>query len=285
MKEIPVRRISDSMPNQEQRFSIRSLESILNGKPMADSLHRHNYFFILVVKKGSGKHVIDLVPYPISDRTVFMLRPGQIHQLQMNPDCAGFLLQFDAAFYTPGDTRSKQRFRRASAKNHCVPGPEQFERIHAVLSTISAEYAAKQADYMELIRLNLEIFFIEFLRQSQGLEINPDAESAYAYERLEEFQELLEQHVAAHLPVGNYAEMLGISVYQLNKMTRNLIGKTVSEAINDQLVLESKRQLLGTSAQVKDVAYSLGFEDVSYFSRFFKKHTGSSPETFRNDFR
>jgi YesN/AraC family two-component response regulator len=63
------------------------------------------------------------------------------------------------------------------------------------------------------------------------------------------------------------------------------VGKTVSDLINDQIILEAKRHLIATPAQVKEIADQLGYEDPSYFIRFFKKHTGYSPDTFRKNFK
>lgn len=285
MDKIPLRRISDRIQNSDELFSIRSLEEILDGKPMNDELHRHNYFFILVIQTGSGEHVIDFIPYPVNDRSVFILRPGQIHQLKLASDCKGYLIQFDSDFYSPANVSARQRFRRVTAKNGCSPEPFRFEKLCAVLEYMYQEYVNKETDFSDLIRANLDIFFIESMRQSGSPGQKMTTEISYEQERFEEFQELLERHVTEHKTVIQYAEMMGVSVYQLNKITKDVLGKTVSELIHEHLILESKRTLLGTSGQVKEVAYSLGFEDVSYFIRFFRKGTGFSPEAFRNHFR
>jgi AraC-like DNA-binding protein len=79
--------------------------------------------------------------------------------------------------------------------------------------------------------------------------------------------------------------MLNLSSYQLNAIVRATLGKTCSELIIEYILLESKRYLLATSHQVTQIAYHLGYEDVSYFIRFFKKHTGYSPEAFRNNLK
>ena len=76
-----------------------------------------------------------------------------------------------------------------------------------------------------------------------------------------------------------------MSVYQLNNITKTTLGKTASDVINDHIILEAKRFLLATSEQVNQIAYHLGYEDPSYFIRFFKKHTGYTPEAFRSNFR
>ena len=76
---------------------------------------------------------------------------------------------------------------------------------------------------------------------------------------------------------------MNLSPYQLNEITKSAVGKTASELINDHIILEAKRYLLATPNQIKDIADMLGYEDVSYFIRFFKKHTGHSPESFRRN--
>ena len=77
---------------------------------------------------------------------------------------------------------------------------------------------------------------------------------------------------------------MNLSSYQLNEITKTTIGKTASELINEHIILEARRNLLATSNQIKDIADHLGYEDVSYFIRFFKKHSGFSPEAFRLNF-
>ena len=130
----------------------------------------------------------------------------------------------------------------------------------------------------------MNILFIELTRQFINSSSATNA-SLYKQERLEKFLELLEAHVFTHKQVSQYAEMLNLSVYQLNSIAKAALGKTSSELIDEQIVLEAKRCLLATSNQVNQTAYRLGYEDVSYFIRFFKKQTGYSPEAFRNNFR
>jgi len=51
--------------------------------------------------------------------------------------------------------------------------------------------------------------------------------------------------------------------------------------INDRVILEAKRQLLHSSLKIKEIAFYLGFEDPSYFVKFFKRQTGYLPAEFR----
>ena len=157
-----------------------------------------------------------------------------------------------------------------------------------ILNTIFQEYSDKQERYLDVIRSSLDIFFIELLRAlpqhpSKGASEKGET-SEYAQERLEELLELIEGHSSTNKQVSYYAEKLHLSAYQLNAITKASLGKTCSEVINDHLILEAKRHLLATSGQINQIAWQLGYEDVSYFIRFFKKHTGYSPEAFRHNF-
>jgi AraC-like DNA-binding protein len=109
--------------------------------------------------------------------------------------------------------------------------------------------------------------------------------STYAHDRLDELLTLLDTNLYTHKQVSQYADMLNLSAYQLNAVTKSTVGKTCSAVIDDHIILESKRHLLATTDQITQIAYRLGYDDVSYFIRFFKKHTGYSPEAFRNNFK
>ena len=287
MKTIPVRHIVSSLleENNPGRFSIRDITRVLNGKDMVHSLHKHDFFFVLAVQKGKGIHEIDFVQYPVHDHCIFILRPGQVHQLELNVGCTGFLMEFDLSFYQPKNTITEHRWKKASSKNYCEVEASRFMRLHAILENVFNEFALKNEGYQEAIKANLDLFFIEFIRQSRDPKSISKTETGYAQERFEELVHLLEKNISSMKNVSDYSDMLNVSSYQLNSITKASVGKTVSEMINEQIILEAKRYLLATANQIKEVADHLGYEDVSYFVRFFKKHTGHTPETFRKNFK
>jgi AraC family transcriptional regulator, transcriptional activator of pobA len=287
MQNIPIRYINSGQkePSLSESFSIRDVRDLLGGKDMTQELHRHDFFYILALTKGTGNHEIDFVPYKVMDNCVFFMRPGQVHQLTLKAGSKGYLMQFKSDFYYPLDKGSNQILRSASNKNLCQLDAGRFKKLLSILENIFEEYTEKQEGYQEIVRANLGIFFIELVRHRQNRKNFSENVSPYAQQRLDEFLELLEIHISTCKQVSQYADMLNLSVYQLNAITKGTLGKTPSELINEFIVLESKRNLIATSNQVNQVAYDLGYEDVSYFIRFFKKHTGHSPEAFRNNFR
>src|SRR6476660_6960859 len=98
MSKISVRTLSSSRQSSsisEENFKIRKLEDILAGKDLNHNLHRHEYFFLLVIRKGRGSHQIDFIDYELNDQSVFFLRPGQVHQLTLKSGSEGYLVEFD----------------------------------------------------------------------------------------------------------------------------------------------------------------------------------------------
>ncbi|HEY8970126.1 MAG TPA: helix-turn-helix transcriptional regulator [Puia sp.] len=252
---------------------------------MVQELHRHSFFYVLVLRKGRGEHSIDFVPYTVGDYSIFFMRPGQVHRLVLKKGSKGFLMGFTNDFYAPVKTESRQILRKVSNKNSCLLDAKSFKKLLSILEDIFEEFTLRQERYLEVIRASLDIFFIELLRHSRNPTGLSSGGSEYQQERLEELQELIALHIAGHKEAGYYAEQMHLTLYQLNAITKATLGKTCSQVINDYIILESRRYLLATSSQINQVAWKLGYEDVSYFIRFFRKHTGHSPEAFRRNFK
>ncbi|MEP6929965.1 MAG: helix-turn-helix transcriptional regulator [Flavobacterium sp.] len=279
MKKIPVRHIDTTSKKKGsfQNFSIRNLTDLLSGKDMVQPLHRHDFFYILILEKGMGFHNIDFVNYEIKDNTIFFVRPGQVHRLELYAASTGYLIKFNTDFC------HYVSLRKASSQNYYSLDGNKFQRILSASNYIFDEFKNKRENYFEIITANLSLFFTELIREQNksGLE----NKNLYTQERLDEFTALLETQIFAHKQVSDYAGMLNLTPYQLNSITKTSLNKTASELITEAIILESKRYLLATTNQVNQIAGYMGYEDVSYFIRFFKKHTGFSPETFRKNFR
>lgn len=287
MKKIPIRQLTSSqqeIPSAE-RFTIRRVEDIVAENDLAQDLHRHDFFFILALKHGEGNHEIDFTVYKVLDNAVFLLRPGQVHQLTLKAGCTGYLVEFNTGFYHPKDKPSSQRLRKASNKNYCKLEIKRFEKLHEILTCIFHEYTVREEGFQDIIKANLDIFFIELIRQSPNPKRPSTNINPYSQDRLEEFLELLDIHITNCKQVSQYTDLMNLSAYQLNEITKATVGKTASEVINEHIILEAKRNLLATPNQIKDIADQLGYEDTSYFIRFFKKQTGYSPEAFRHNIK
>ncbi|MEX0313123.1 MAG: helix-turn-helix domain-containing protein [Allomuricauda sp.] len=265
-------------------FIIRDITQLLEKIPMVQELHRHDFYFVLALEHSSGQHHIDFTPYPVGDHCVFFMRPGQVHDLKLDQGSTGFVMQFTSDFFDNCSMDSRLLLRSCSNTALYSFNATEYTTVTSPLHSILDEFSKKRPGHEKMIKAQLDIFLIEILRQQQAKVPNLKGPDLYPRERLEAFLELLETYLHRHKKVSDYAEMLHLSTYQLNNITKTGLGKTCSQVINDQVILESKRRLLATSNQVKEIAFQLGYQDVSYFIRFFKKQTGQSPDAYRQNF-
>jgi AraC-like DNA-binding protein len=251
MQHIPIRTTG--------HFSIRRI----TGLDMVQPLHRHDFYYLLALTSATGTHTIDFVPYPVNNNSLFLLRPGQVHEIALSADSTGYLLQCSPSF------DPSPLLRTAARQNHYQCNPPLFENI-------LEEFTTQKNNYEDVIRSYLHILFITLLREQTTSLVNDD---------LQTLLDLIELHYTQYKQVSDYATLLHRSPYQLNSLTKQSLGKTCSDLINAHILLEAKRRLLATSDQINEIAWQLGYEDNSYFIRFFKKHTGHTPAVFRQNSR
>jgi AraC-like DNA-binding protein len=285
MKHIPVRQIKGAHPGLvvAPQFNIRKVEDLLGGKDLVQDLHRHDFFFILTITCGKGNHGIDFVPYTVSRHSIFIMRPGQVHHLSLKAGSEGFLIEFKPEFYQPKNTMSSAQWRRITGMGCYKLSPAKFDFLNAQLEAMLEEFTSRREGFEAATRAYLDIFIIQLLRDG-GFDIKSPGKTFTRHELVDQFLDLVESNFITEKQTARYAAMMNVSVYQLNSATQKAFGKSATDLINEHILLEAKRYLLASSNLVNQIAYLLGYEDVSYFIRFFKKHTGLTPEYFRRQF-
>ena len=95
------------------------------------------------------------------------------------------------------------------------------------------------------------------------------------------FSQLLDAHFRTKKTVRFYADQLAVTANHLNALCRQVVNQTASELIHERVITEAQRRLAHSTDSVGQVADYLGFDDPSYFTRYFKKYVGHTPESFR----
>ena len=223
---IPIKKIDTSNNTLafNEQFFIQNIRTKLNGLPMIEELHRHDFFFILVLKKGQGSHEIDFKPYVVKDYCVFFIKPRQVHKLTLQPESTGYLLHFNANSFHDNNKKLSKLLNRVSLQNYYSFEKSFFDKIFTLLISIDDEYTHKKINYEEIIRANLNIFFTKLTRSYYNESI---IESSYTQERFQEFSQLLNTNITIKKQVYEYAKMMNLSIYQLNAITKSEIDKNL----------------------------------------------------------
>jgi AraC-like DNA-binding protein len=280
---------SDSLPTYtlqdgdqlEVAIAYRSMEQIWDdhdGQP--DEPHRHSYFTLVLVEKARGEHRIDFQSIELSDHQVFLLKPGQVHQLITNERPSGHVLVFQQQFTLEQAITCKLANPRPTG-DACIQ--LSVERFHAIATYIQhiAEELEKQDVFFEAsVGAWLKLIFVELDRFIETTEPNPH-ETHAGHSVYQQFFDALEKHYTELHKVNEYAQLMHLSASYLQEAISAQTGKSVKTHIQEKLALEAKRKLLFSDISGKELAFDLGFDDPAHFSKFFKKQTGFSITAFK----
>ena len=236
--------------------------------------HRHFFYAIYWIHEGSGVHVIDFEEYEIKPNRIFFVKPEQVHFLHNDTMMEYSALQFTEEFMSCSDTGYRTEGREIAVCHDLTL--EEQERMEVLFRQINAEAASGLVHSTALIQSEINTLLLDLERiglDKKRYTVLPDL--------LLKYKMLIEKRYKATRRVQEYAGQLGVSANYLNVLVRKYLGKSALNLINERVILEIKRRLLRTEKGVSEIAYELGFDGLSYFSRFFKRHTGMTPVVFR----
>ena len=283
-EKLPIRSIENIINNTEvSKFEIGKLEAEKNeGKIIVES-HRHDYYHIMYIKNGVGKHSIDFKTFEIKPNMMFFVSPGQVHSLEISSEAEGYVISFDSGFYHLSDNFQKlldYPFFHSISNTPLINLNNENNKIQLAWDELFEEYNSKSNDKNNILRALFEILLI---RASREYEKPIETEKpAYITYQLRKLETLIDNHFKEYKSLNDYADLMHISPRHLNSLCKKALNKTVMNLIHERTLTEAKRLLLFTQNSVTEIAYELGFSDTSYFMRFFKKHTSLTADTFRN---
>ncbi len=280
MKKYPIYKVQNFSCNTDNsEFYVNSFKEHLQLHGFVDNPHRHDSYLMVFFTKGSGFHDIDFSQFEIKAGSLFVLQPGQIHHWDLSADIEGFVVIFSKEIY-------RLYFEHKQVSDYSFyDTPQLFfdsKECYNLLLYFNLLLQESKFDFgfrMDKMTNLLDCIHIEIARKySQN-----DQFEKHAYNsKIAVFEVLVEQHFKNKKMPSFYAEQLHITLKHLNRICREILQKTATDFIADRIVLEIKRMLVDKNLSINEIADQMGFEDYSYFSRFFKKKTNSSPTAFRN---
>jgi YesN/AraC family two-component response regulator len=145
----------------------------------------------------------------------------------------------------------------------------------AVNCTPSMLNAERMAHVYNLIHVVFQDYFVANL----GATAQPMDRKT---EIFHEYSELVMKHYQEWHHVSDYAEAMRITVPHLCSTIKQASQRTAGDLIVEAILTDAKAQLKLSMTPIKEIANSLGFENVAFFNRFFKTHEGVTPKIYRN---
>lgn len=221
--------------------------------------------------------------FRLASNSVITITSGQIHRLRESKNAKGFVLEFTYDFFCKNDNDIELIFHNSLfchfAMNEVVALGEN-EIVAAELKLIEKELEQQPYQYLISIHSRIELILVEINREKlkQGGEIyKPDA-------LFLKFLEAVMANFDKKMSAREIAFLLQTTETKLNELSKLHTGRTAQSVIYGLVASEAKRRLKYENLSVKEVAYQLGFDDPFYFSNFFKKQTGLSPKSYKEQF-
>jgi AraC-like DNA-binding protein len=289
-QNIPSYSLRQSSEEGNDLFEIREIDrtTVRHGSHLYLP-HRKEYFTFFLVKEGTNRHWIDFVGHDMQPAQMIFALPDQVHIKERSAPVGGTLLTFTEDFLLRGGHSSWNDLpilQNPEEKQSLSLAASDLEFLTDLMNQMLAEYKKGHSPdrfARGILESYLHIFllFLSRLYLQQYSAGNSSAERSL----LRRFKELIDDRYHALHQVSDYASLLNVSAGHLNDIVRLHTGRTATSLIHQRVALEGKRLLFHTDLSVKEIGYSLGFEDAAYFNRFFKRLTGETPATFRNGIR
>lgn len=252
------------------------------------SPHVHSFYEILWFQEGEGRHTVDFIDYDVKPGTIFFFSPGQIHHFDRKHGYKGVAIKMCTDFMKDAGVVQSNLFLKYNAFHTYDTTPYYVidDATAAMLQSLVDEMESEaqcggQFGNIDILKSLLCIFLAKV--QRHGLQESEVVLNTFksGHQLFIQFRRLVEQEYATLHTVQEYADRLNVAVRTLNKCVNECSRKSPLAFINDRIILEAKRMVRYTSMMIKEIAYELGYDDPSYFVKFFKRQTGSLPSDFR----
>jgi AraC family transcriptional activator of pobA len=271
----------------QQPFEICELRE-LHSIGYQNTLHvkQSERYHIFWVKKGSGEHLIDSRKLKIRDNMVYFMLPKQVQVFQADCTLEGYMISFTADFLGLTPNNFNPLFGNGLFGAGLAPGiitltSELEHDLSYILSNLQKEHLNSSALKMEILREYLKVFLIHLTRRISQPTPQAQGQQLSRTELARRFFNLLQKNFTSKKLVTDYAAMLSVSANYLNVTVKKVSGYPASYHIQQQIIQEAKRQAVYTDKSMKEIAYHLGFEAITHFSKFFKKNEGNNFSLYR----
>jgi len=272
-----------TIPNADlgSEFRITDLTSVepdYNKNPNKGKWHSFIY-----VSNGKGILSIDFNEHAVLKNKLFFIEKYKYWSWHKPDSLEGTMVQFTDSFYNHIYTGNPKIKSDQSLIGEFSPfikiEDNNRGELENIMNIISREYSALRVNSKEIICLCLKVLILVYRRNAYsrvGLIIADRKKQV-----ISEFRKLVNNKFGELKTPKGYAQILNITPNYLNVICKEIYNKTVSEIIQERVILEAKRLLAHTGLSIAEISYRLGFDDNSYFGRYFKKAVGLPPAKYR----
>ena len=284
---------------QEASLSCSGLEEWQEGPQVL------TYGAILICRKGKARLNVNYKDWELYEGAVITLFPNDVVELKVDGDCKSpetengdckspqtannfqaEILKYNPSLLREASLQLEQTVYSSLRKDRCRQDtPVVTNIINGMFSLLKVYFDQSECTCIsQLVLCQLKAFFIGFHEYLQrNPQYRPDEVKSYRVRELfNRFMMLLERDYKISRDVNYYAAQMNISSKYLTNIVNQVTGHTPKTIIDQYVILQIKMHLKRTTQSIKEMAWVFHFADVSFFCRYFKKHTGLTPQQIRS---
>jgi len=275
--------LTEYFRDKPEEFLITRLEDTRQLVELPTLPHRREVNELVFVTNGKVIRGSNLNSIEINASEIHLTLANQISTVDfLSENLTGFYCHFSLETIIKLYHKEHMINELAVLNNYMQTKPiklsnKAFLSVKAIFERLIDEY--KTNNELSLIDAYLVTLCYE-IKNAISKEVSTE-KPIKAYDLTEQFKQLIVRFIHEHQSISFYSQHLGVSPNHLNKVVKQTTGKHASVLIAEMLVLEAKVLLKHSELTISEIAFKLGFGDQSYFSRFFKSHTGNTPREYK----
>lgn len=301
--------LSELSSQQEASLSCSGLEEWQEGPQVL------TYGAILICRKGKARLNVNYKDWELYEGAVITLFPNDVVELKVDGDCKSpetengdckspqtengdckslqtancfqaEILKYNPSLLREASLQLEQTVYSSLREDRCRQDtPVVTNIINGMFGLLKVYFDQSECTCIsQLVLCQLKAFFIGFHEYLQrNPQYRPDEVKSYRVRELfNHFMMLLERDYKISRDVNYYAAQMNISSKYLTNIVSQVTGHTPKTIIDQYVILQLKMHLKRTTQSIKEMAWEFHFADVSFFCRYFKKHTGLTPQQIRS---
>ena len=230
-------------------------------------------FTAIIMMTGEATVSIDMQNYSIKPNTIVFFNPDSIiRTIKCSSNAAAYLLAFSKSFVNEIQidlSTSLPVYMRFGKAPVLEVTPQDVDEIRQLFQLIKTMLRSDKERYRHEIIRTLQ-------REQPG-----EMKQGRCEVLFDEFMSLLQQYNKRERNVSFYAKQLNITPKYLSSVVKEVSGKTAARWIDESVILEAKALLKYSGMSIQEIAYHLNFSTQSFFGKYFKQHTGTSPSRYK----
>ena len=254
-------------------------------------LHWHDELELIYIKKGTGTITVDFTPHTVHAGTIALILPGQLHSIEQYEQEA---MEYENIIFHPNLLLSKMTDAsgtdcffpllsgRISVPLLYTPDTPCYQEIAACVDANDEIRRTNPPGYELFIKSQLYMLFFLLINRCRTAE-TPRADRK-SLDKMKRILKYIENHYMDKITIADIAKETGLSQSHFMKYFKNIMGTSFIDYLNEYRLTMASRLLISSESSILNIASEVGYENLSYFNRTFKKRYEMTPREYRKAF-